>query len=130
MQNAKCKMQSDARSDLPKLDERLLDFAVAAVRLVNAFPGTVTGRHIGGQLMRAGTSAAANYEEACAGESRADFLHKMQLALTELREARFWLRLTSRTGLAAGPECQDVLQEAEELCNIVAKSVVTARSRG
>jgi hypothetical protein len=51
------------------------------------------GRHIGGQLVRCGTAAAPNYEEACAAESRADFIHKLRTRLKELRESRSWLRL-------------------------------------
>ncbi len=49
------------------------------------------------QMMRSGTSVAANYEEACVAESRADFVHKLGIALKESRETRFWLRLTIAT---------------------------------
>lgn len=72
------------RDNFRGLAQRLLDFAVSVVKLANALPKTVAGRHIGGQLMRAGTSAGANYEESCASESRAGFLHKMQIVLKEL----------------------------------------------
>jgi len=110
-----------------RLAARLLDFVVAVIQLVNRLPGTVVGRHIGGQLVRAATSAGANYEEARAGESHADFLHKMQVVLKELREAQFWLRLVSRCELRPQAECQPLLQEAGELCAIFAKSIVTAK---
>lgn len=115
------------RADVQELADRFLSYAVAIVRVCNGLPGNVTGRHIAGQLLRSGTSAAANYEEACAAESRADFVHKMQIALKELRESRFWMRLITRSEIAVDPEFSTVMQEADELCRIVGKSVVTAK---
>jgi len=85
-------------------------------------------RHVGAQLLRSGTSSAANYEEACAAESRADCIHKLKIALKELRESRFWLRLMLKAELRTTPGIQEVAQEASELCNIVAKSIVTAKT--
>jgi four helix bundle protein len=58
-----------------QLSERLLDFAVETIKIANALPNTVAGRHVGGQLIRAGTSSGSNYEEACGAESRSDFAH-------------------------------------------------------
>jgi four helix bundle protein len=109
------------------LTDRFLDFAASVVRLSQSLPRNVAGRHIAGQLLRAGTSAGANYEEACAAESRADFCQKLQIVLKELRECRFWLRLIMRSELLPATVCQPVLNEAQELCNIVGKSVVTAK---
>jgi four helix bundle protein len=85
------------RSD--QLSERLLDFAVEIFKITNALPNTVAGRHIGGQLIRAGTSGGSNYEEACGAESRSDFAHKMSIVLKELKESRFWLRVICRTDI-------------------------------
>jgi four helix bundle protein len=48
---------------------------------------------MGSQLLRSGTSAAPNYGEARAAESRADFLHKLKIALKELNETAVWLRI-------------------------------------
>ena len=58
-----------------ELSRRLLDFAVRIGRVADALPRTSLGRHIAGQLVRCGTSPAPNYEEGCAAESRADFIH-------------------------------------------------------
>ena len=81
--------------------------------------------------MRAGSSAGANYEEACGAESRADFVHKLQIVLKELRESKFWLRLLERSSLVdpAYPALHALMKEAQELTNIIAKSVVTAKKR-
>ncbi|MBU3902169.1 MAG: four helix bundle protein, partial [Candidatus Thermoplasmatota archaeon] len=79
---------------------------------------------------RAATSSGANYEEACGAESKADFIHKMQLVLKELRESLYWLKLVENTGLISGKELQALKDEANELTKIVAKSVITAKGKG
>ncbi len=61
---------------------------VEVIKAVDALPKTVAGRHIGGQLVRAGASGGANYEEGCGAESRSDFIHKMSVVLKELKETR------------------------------------------
>src|SRR5438067_8309079 len=80
-----------------ELVERLLNFAARIGKVIDALPDTRMGRHIAGQLVRSGTSAAPNYEEACAAESRADFVHKLSICLKELRESRSWIRLIIKT---------------------------------
>ena len=79
--------------------------------------------------MRAAASAGANYEEACGAESKADFIHKMQLVLKESRESLYWLKLAERSELIPGKDLQPLWNEANELIKIVAKSVVTAKSK-
>jgi four helix bundle protein len=80
-----------------------------------------------GQLVRCGTSPAPNYEEACAAESRADFVHKLGICLKELRESRCWIRLIIRTELLPEHRMNELLDEANELCNIIGQSIVTAK---
>ena len=111
------------------LSERLLNFAVKIIKLAGRLSRTAIGRYIGGQLMRAGTSAGANYEEACGAESRADFFHKLQIVLKELRESFYWLRVIKRAALipTTDPDLLFLLKEAKELTNIIAKSVVTTK---
>ncbi len=87
------KEDKNTKNKIDNLSERLLDFAVRIIKLVNALPKTVIGKHIGGQVIRSGTSPGANYEEACGAESRSDFTHKLSIVLKELKESRFWLRL-------------------------------------
>ena len=69
------------------ISDRLLEFAARIGRTVDALPDTRMGRHIAGQLVRSGTSPAPNYAEACAAESRRDFVHKLSICLKELRES-------------------------------------------
>jgi four helix bundle protein len=112
-----------------QLSERMLDFVVAVVKIVDALPKTVAGRHIGGQLISAGTSSGANYEEGCGAESRSDFIHKMSIVLKELKESRFWLRLIDRTQMLSPKDVHPAIGECEELCAIIGKSVSTAKKR-
>lgn len=112
-----------------QLSERLLDFVVKTVRVADALPKTISGKHIAGQLTRAGTSCGSNYEEGCGAESRSDFIHKMSIVLKELKESRFWLRLIHRTQMLSPKDIQPVIGECEQLCAIVGKSVSTARKK-
>ena len=62
------------------LSERIYQFVIRIVKLVNELPNTIAGNRIGGQLLDAGTSVGANYEEAQAAKSLADFTYKMSIA--------------------------------------------------
>ena len=110
-----------------QLSDRLLEFAAGVIKITDALPHTVAGRHVGGQLIRAGTSCGSNYEEACGAESRSDFAHKMSIVLKELKESRFWLRLFSKTEMLTSHRTQPVLDECQQLCAMVAKSILTAK---
>ena len=112
-----------------QLSDRLLDFAANIMKITDALPQTVAGRHIGGQLIRAGTSGGSNYEEACGAESRSDFAHKMSIVLKELKETRFWLRLIRRTKMLDPKYTNIAIDECEQLCAIVAKSIITTKGR-
>jgi 23S rRNA-intervening sequence protein len=63
------------------LGERILEYGVRIIKVVESLPKTLVGRRIGDQLLRSGTSVGANFEEAQAAESRDDFVHKLQVAL-------------------------------------------------
>jgi four helix bundle protein len=111
-----------------ELNNRLLDFAVRVISLVQGLPKSAVGLHIGNQLMRSATSSGANYEEACGAESRRDFSHKMGIVLKELKESRYWLRLAKKVPLLEPASRLDpVLDEVEQLIAIFGKSLSTAR---
>jgi len=113
------------------LSDRFMVFAVNIMKLEKQLCKTNSGRQIYGQFFRAGTSSGANYEESRAAESRADFIHKMQIVLKELRESHFWFKLIIATKII--PSENEILKflfhESKELANITAKSVVTAKSK-
>ena len=110
-----------------ELSERLLVFAARVGKVVDSLPNTRLGRHIAGQLVRSGTSPAANYEEGCAAESRADFVHKLSVCLKELRESRCWIRLIIKTELLPDARMTKLLDECTQLCKIVGQSIVTTK---
>ncbi len=110
-----------------QLADRLLDFSASVGAIVDALPDTRMGRHIAGQLVRCGTAAAPNYEEGCAAESRNDFIHKLSVALKEMRESRSWLRLIAKCNLIPKERIIAVLDESDQLCRILAQSIVTAK---
>jgi four helix bundle protein len=87
---------SEAKYDL---EERLLEYSVSIVRLVEQLSSTRAGNHVAGQLLRSGTAALPNHGEAQAAESPADFIHKMKICLKELRESYRWLLLIRRVPL-------------------------------
>jgi four helix bundle protein len=113
------------------LEERLIDFAVRIIRIVESLPKTKVGNHIAGQLIRCGTSPAPNYGEAQSAESRADFIHKMKICLKELRETRIWLIMIVRANLIKpASKLQPLTDENNELILIFVTSIVTAKNKG
>jgi four helix bundle protein len=109
------------------LEDRLIDFSVRIMNIVEALPNTRVGNHVGGQLLRCGTAPASNYGEAQSAESRTDFVHKMKIALKDLRETRIWLRTALRKPLLKPAELTDVLAECNELTAIFVASIRTAQ---
>jgi four helix bundle protein len=112
-----------------KLSDRLLNFSAAVIKLARILRKGPVDNHLARQLVRSATSAGANYEEACSGESRADFIHKLQISLKELNETLYWLRLIDKSQINSTPEIRTLIQENKELCAIVARSVLTAKNR-
>jgi four helix bundle protein len=108
------------------LEERLLDYAAAIIRLVEKLPDTRTANHIGGQLLRSGTSPLPNHGEAQAAESANDFIHKLRVSLKELRESHRWLRLIDRVPLLPAGQTGPLLRETDELIRIFVTSIKTA----
>jgi four helix bundle protein len=110
-----------------ELSQRLWDFALRIGKVVDALPDTLLGGHVGGQLVRCGTSPAPNYEEACAAESPRDFVHKLSIVLKELKESKGWISYIIRAELLPAKQMVDLEDEAAQLCNIIGKSIVTAK---
>ena len=109
------------------LEERLVDFAVLIIDVAEKMSNTKAGNHLSGQLLRSGTSPALNYGEAQSGESRKDFIHKMKIALKELRETHVCLKIIHKTKLYHSEEKLNfTMNENNELISIFVKSIATA----
>jgi four helix bundle protein len=99
------------------------------VNITTLLRKTATGREIARQLLRSGASAGANYEESRGAQSRADFIHKLQIVLKELRESLFWSRLIDKSHILQERNLDAIINETKQLSNIIAKSVVTAKGK-
>ncbi|MCH7225247.1 four helix bundle protein [Haloferula sp. A504] len=111
------------------LEERLIDYSVRVIRLSEALPDSRAGRHVGGQMLRSGTSPAPNYGEAQAAESRKDFIHKLKIALKELRETNIWLKVIRKWEMVSPvSRIEPLIDETDELIAIIFASIRTAQN--
>jgi four helix bundle protein len=110
-----------------ELEGRLIEFAVHIHSIYKGMPHTYECNHISRQLVRSGTAPAAIYGEAQFAESRADFIHKMKVALKELQETRIWLIIIRKTKIFKDIAIVEKgLVEVNELISIFVASVKTA----
>ena len=115
--------------DERELIARTKQFALRVIKLVGALPRSIDGRAIAGQLMRSGTSVAANYRAACRARSKAEFIAKLGTVEEEADESAFWLELLIEAELMPAERVQPLLSEAGELVAITASSKKTASAR-
>src|SRR5438128_9462960 len=108
------------------LKNRTKQFALRVMRLVDALPNTPKGRAIASQLVRSGTSVAANYRAACRGRSRAEFIAKIGVAEEEADETTLWLELIIEDKLLPERNIRPLHEEANELVAIMASSYISA----
>lgn len=113
-----------------ELKERTKRFAVRIVKLCESLPENRTGRVIGNQLLRSGTSVAANYRAACRARSRAEFIAKLGIVEEEVDETSFWLDLVVETGLQPERLVGVLRDECEQLTRIMAAARIKAKANG
>jgi four helix bundle protein len=112
------------------LIERTKQFALRVIKLVGELPRTIEGRAIASQLMRSGTSVAANYRAACRARSKPEFIAKLGTVEEEADESAFWLELIIDAGLMSDSKIRPLLNEASEIVAIMASSKkTTAKSQ-
>jgi four helix bundle protein len=109
-----------------ELIERTKQFALRVIKLVGELPRTIEGRAIASQLMRSGTSVAANYRAACRARSKPEFIAKLGTVEEEADECAFWLELIIDAGLMSESKIRPLLNEASEIVAIMASSKKTA----
>ncbi len=112
-----------------EMQRRFKRYALRVIRLVASFAGGPAANVIGRQLIKSGTSAAANYRAACLARSRADFVNKMGIVEEETDESIFWTDLAADAGLTARRLVTDLLREGQELLAIAVSSRKTAKAR-
>jgi four helix bundle protein len=110
-----------------ELRERTKKFAIRIVRLFQALPKSAEAQVMGKQLLRCGTSVAANYRAVCRARSRAEFIARMGIVAEEADESVLWLELLEETGILRHEQLEDILKESKELVAIFSTSLKTAK---
>ncbi len=112
------------------LEERVIDFAVLIVDIVEEIKNNYAGNYYGNQLIRSSGSPALNYGEARSAESHKDFVHKMGICLKELRESYNCLKIIFRANLYIGDKQNilKVLDENNQLISIFVASIKTSKN--
>ena len=110
-----------------ELKLRFKKFALRIISLVDHLPHAISTDAVARQIIRSGTSPAANYRAACVAKSDKDFINKLKMVEEELDETLFWLELLVESGKVSGDRMQNLLQENKELLSIVVKSITTLR---
>src|SRR3989442_14810062 len=105
-----------------EMKQRTKAFALRVIKLANNVSNDFVGRRLGDQLLRAGTSVAANYRAACRARSKPDFLSKLGIAEEEADESMFWMELLIESGLIREHKLESLLDEADQLTAIIVAS--------
>ncbi|HLY65311.1 MAG TPA: four helix bundle protein [Chloroflexota bacterium] len=120
-------MKSD-RSN--RIVDRSFDYSVAAIELYRELQLNPVGRILGRQFLRSATSIGANVQEAQAGQSKADFVSKMTIALKEARESLYWIQLMERATVMPVPRLASIRDETDQITRILGAIVVSAKANG
>ena len=113
-----------------QLRDRTKAFAIRIVRLFRAMPSGRDAQVIGTQLLRSGTSVAANYRAACRSRSRAEFISRLGVVVEEADESLSWLEMLGDTGIITRTRLRELLKEADELTAIFTATRRTSRNGG
>jgi four helix bundle protein len=113
----------------PQMKDRTKKFALRILKMADALPTSRSGNAIANQLVRSGTSVAANYRALCRSKSRADFINKTSIVEEEADESGFWLELVVDAGLMTAARIKPLLAEASEITAMLVASRKTAIAR-
>ncbi|MBM3326759.1 MAG: four helix bundle protein [Calditrichaeota bacterium] len=111
-----------------ELKQRTKAFALSIIKLVGLLPSNLTTNAVARQIVRSGTSVAANYRAACRGKSRVDFIAKLAVVEEEIDETLLWLELMEEGGILPLSKTDPLKKEANELISIIVSSIKTART--
>ena|ERR1043166_4117536 len=110
------------------LRQRTKSYAIRIVRLYRSLPHSSDAQVLGKQLLRSGTSVAANYRAACRARSRAEFISKISIVLEEADESAFWLELLGETEVVLPEKLATLVRETNELTAIFGATLRTSKS--
>lgn len=112
-----------------ELKERFRQFSLRIIKLADAMPKTNSGIAIAKQIIRSGTSPAANYRAACIAKSDKDFVNKLKIVEEEIDETSYWLSLIVDSGMLPKSRVEPLFDECLELCKITTKSIDTFKTK-
>ena len=112
-----------------ELKKRLQTFALRIIKLTERLPNNITGKTLGNQIIRSGTSLGANYRSAYLGKSDKDFLNKLKMVEEELDETLYWLELMIQSELIKENLLKDLIKENNELLKIIVSSITTMKKK-
>jgi len=121
------KTYQDSEMTPEEMKKRTKQYGLRIIRLVESLPSSYTARHVGGQLLRAGTSVGANYRAACRGRTQAEFLAKLGIVEEECDESIYWMEVLIEAGIMKKPRLDALMAEGNEILSIVVASSNTAR---
>ena len=110
-----------------QLRDRTKAFALRVIRLFRSLPNKTDTQVLGKQLLRCGTSVAANYRAVCRARSKAEFVARLGIVAEEADEAVLWLELLIESGILKSALTEGLLKEGRELAAILTASRETAR---
>jgi four helix bundle protein len=105
-----------------EMKRRTKAFALRVIKVASTLSKDFVGRRLGDQLLRSGTSVAANYRAACRARSRADFINKLSIVEEESDESALWMELLSEGGIMPARKLEKLLEEANQLTAIMVAS--------
>jgi four helix bundle protein len=108
------------------LCKRLFIFAVDVIKYLRSIENNTETKIIKYQLIKSANSSGANYEESQGSASKADFINKVRIALKEMRESNYWLRIISASEIENSKELERLINESKELKNILGSICVKA----
>jgi four helix bundle protein len=110
------------------LREKSYNFALRSIKLYRYLCDENKEYVLSKQILRSGTLIGANIEEALQGESKADFIHKLSIALKEASETNYWLRLLRDSGFLKENQAQSLLTDCEELQKLLTAIIKTSKN--
>ena len=108
---------------------RFRKYSVRIIKMVDKLPNTISGRAIGSQIVRSGTSPGANYRAACRAKSDKDFINKLKIVEEEVDETGYWIEVISDSELIKPELLLEIQKETKELLAIITKSIITKRNK-
>ena len=115
--------------DKEELKERFRKFSLRIIKMVDSMPNTISGNAIARQIIRSGTSPAANYRAACIAKSGKDFLNKLKMVEEEIDETTHWLSIIMDSEMLEKERIKPLYEESVELRKIISKSIVSMKER-